>query len=239
MPLKVHFPDPKEASKNGWPADTLIIDEWLLLEYAVCSMPCNHEALTEAVSKAGELPQWLQTALGVEELFLKNVVPFQETPTAPEDRTWNAEAARKRLQEWAGGDQWDKKKYRQGFAYVEGDGSELADYKLPHHDILDGKLHVVWHGVTAAWAAVNGARGEMGLSVTDKEEIKKHLAGHYRQFGKEPPKQLELPPFPEAIPYTTWEEVERIITSKLSRIDFQAIAEKAVAQALDKACGRV
>ncbi len=31
LPLKVHFPDAKEASKMGWPVDVLVIDEWLSL----------------------------------------------------------------------------------------------------------------------------------------------------------------------------------------------------------------
>jgi hypothetical protein len=66
LPLKVHFPDPKEASKNGYPADCLVIDEWLLLEYAACLMPCNQDALTEVVSKAGPVPPWLAKAMGWE-----------------------------------------------------------------------------------------------------------------------------------------------------------------------------
>ena len=56
LPLKVHFPDQAEAGKNGWPADTLVIDEWLLLEYAVCTFGVNQDALVESVSKSGVVP---------------------------------------------------------------------------------------------------------------------------------------------------------------------------------------
>ena len=118
LPLKVHFPDAKEASKNGWPADVLVIDEWLLLEYAVTSFPANPYAITEAVSKSGPLPPWIAKAIG-----------------APET----------------------------------------------------------------------------------------------------PP----IPPFPDTIPYTSWGEVERIIKDRMAHIDFAQIAQKAVAEALDRARGRV
>jgi hypothetical protein len=45
-----------------------VIDEWLLLlEYAVCYLPCNPDTLVEAVSKgAVELPADLARALGID-----------------------------------------------------------------------------------------------------------------------------------------------------------------------------
>jgi hypothetical protein len=52
LPLKVHQASAKESEKNGWPVGTLVIDEWLLLEYACCTMPCNQDSVVEAVSKA-------------------------------------------------------------------------------------------------------------------------------------------------------------------------------------------
>ena len=53
MPLKVHLADAKASEKYGWPENTLVIDEWLLLEYAVCFLPANQDALVESVRKAG------------------------------------------------------------------------------------------------------------------------------------------------------------------------------------------
>ena len=51
--LKGHHPDSKECQKNGWDPNAVgyVIDEWLLLEYAVCYLPCNPDTLVEAVSK--------------------------------------------------------------------------------------------------------------------------------------------------------------------------------------------
>ena len=63
LPTKVHYPDPKEASANGWNTDTMVIDEWLLVEYAVGTIPVNPETVVNIVSKTMPTPQEL-AALG-------------------------------------------------------------------------------------------------------------------------------------------------------------------------------
>jgi hypothetical protein len=68
LPTKVHVPDEKEAQRRGWGDGVrLVIDEWLLLEYACVTLPANQNALVEAVSKGQvELPGELCAALGFE-----------------------------------------------------------------------------------------------------------------------------------------------------------------------------
>jgi hypothetical protein len=62
-----------------------IIDEWLLIEYAVTFLPMNQSALVEVVSKSAVRPEILQ-ALGIAPpppacgLAAESVVPF--TPAA-------------------------------------------------------------------------------------------------------------------------------------------------------------
>jgi hypothetical protein len=52
LPVKVHVPDDKEVRKNGWEDNVgLVIDEWLLLEYACVFLPANQDALVESVAK--------------------------------------------------------------------------------------------------------------------------------------------------------------------------------------------
>jgi hypothetical protein len=71
--LKGHHPDSKECDKNGWDPDRVcyVIDEWLLLEYAVCYLPCNPDTLVEAVSKGSvDLPPELARALGIDPALL-------------------------------------------------------------------------------------------------------------------------------------------------------------------------
>jgi hypothetical protein len=67
LPTRVHIPDEAEVQKNGWGERvTLVIDEWLLLEYACVFLPANQDALVEAVTKgAVELSAELAAALGL------------------------------------------------------------------------------------------------------------------------------------------------------------------------------
>ena len=47
---------PAEMQQNNWPADVVLIESWLLLEYACCWLPGNQEAIVEEVSKSLSLP---------------------------------------------------------------------------------------------------------------------------------------------------------------------------------------
>jgi hypothetical protein len=50
LPTKAHFADVKEAAKNNWREGTLVVEEWLLIEYAVGTIPVNPETVVEVVS---------------------------------------------------------------------------------------------------------------------------------------------------------------------------------------------
>jgi hypothetical protein len=54
LPTKVHYADPKEVMAHNWPAQTLVVEEWLLIEYAVGSIGVNPETVTETVTKTPE-----------------------------------------------------------------------------------------------------------------------------------------------------------------------------------------
>jgi len=65
-----------------------------------------------------------------------------------------------------------------------------SDAKLPHHLPGDGKMHggtLVWHGVSAAMAALLGARGGTAIPSGDRQKVYNHLRTHYAEFGKNPP----------------------------------------------------
>jgi hypothetical protein len=87
LPLKVRTPDREEARRHGWGDRVhLVIEEWLLLEYACVTLPANQDALVEAVAK-GNLSADLGRAL---RLPPANPVPF--TPLVEVER-----AVRRRL----------------------------------------------------------------------------------------------------------------------------------------------
>lgn len=71
LPVKVHAPTTQEAEQLGWSNVSLVIDEWILLEYACVFLPAQQHALVEQVSKALPLSQEVLTALG-----LPGVIPF-------------------------------------------------------------------------------------------------------------------------------------------------------------------
>ncbi len=78
LPTKVHVPDEDEIKRNGWDNVSLVIDEWLLLEYACVFLPANQDALVEAVSKGslGLAPETLN-ALGIDLLADESrILPF-------------------------------------------------------------------------------------------------------------------------------------------------------------------
>ncbi len=77
LPTKVHTPDDAEQQQNAWNDVSLVIDEWLLLEYACVFLPANQDALVEAVSKgAADLPPEFLRALGVEPPPAPGVLSF-------------------------------------------------------------------------------------------------------------------------------------------------------------------
>ncbi len=139
------------------------------------STPKETEAISDqtAETKVAEDPQ----------VASKRAVLYKRTP-ASSRTVWDSDAAVGRLRDWAGVNEDDPsegawEKYAQGFARVVGDGNKLGDFSLPHHDIEDGRLVVVRRGVSAAIAAVNGARGEIKFeSDAEKRAIYDHLTRH-------------------------------------------------------------
>jgi len=116
-----------------------------------------------------------------------------------EQESWDADAAVRRLAKWASSDGSGEKetidwsKFREGFAWYDPDNADnFYAYKLPHHDIVNGKFSCVWRGVVAAMAALKGARGGVDIPNADKQAVYNHLARHYREFQKEPPAFSEI-----------------------------------------------
>ncbi|UZX16551.1 phage protease [Thermus sp. PS18] len=131
------------------------------------------------------------------EPLVAKAVPFEEGPIY-EGETWDADAAVARVRRWASRDgsgdketiDWEK--YRKAFAwYDSGNPESFGSYKLPHHDVVDGKLVVHKRGVYAAAAALQGARGGVDIPESELEAVRRHIARHYRQMGERAPWERE------------------------------------------------
>ena len=130
-----------------------------------------------------------------------------DSPKAPEEMKWDGDKARVRVRNWAsdsdGNVDWDK--YAKAFGWYDGSNMDvLSSYKLPHHDIVDGEMKVVYHGVVAAKGAMAGARGGVDLPDDERTKVQAHLNYHLKQFDKETDKATEI----EDIMLTTIEEKE-------------------------------
>jgi hypothetical protein len=65
LPTRVHTPTPQERDQPGWTNVQLVIDDWILLEYACCFLPCQQNAVVEAVSKSVPIPDEFLHAMGI------------------------------------------------------------------------------------------------------------------------------------------------------------------------------
>ena len=119
-------------------------------------------------------------------------VPYKATPEGG-PAEWDGAAAVGRLRVWAGVDAesptaaaWEK--YRQGFAWYDADKpDQLGSFKLPHHDIADGKLVLSRAGMLAAGASLQGARGGVDIPDADRDAVKAHLTEHYHALDLKAP----------------------------------------------------
>jgi hypothetical protein len=92
IPTKCHQPQEDEIKKNpDWAGVRRIIDEWLLLEYACVYLPCQQDAVVEAVSKGAKIPdnlvelfqiprEWLVTPAAQPQEVKEKQKPISFTP---------------------------------------------------------------------------------------------------------------------------------------------------------------
>lgn len=114
------------------------------------------------------------------------------SPKAPRDRDWKWEGTDKldRIFEHGG---WDAVANAHAWYDDTADDHDPPQlktaYKLPHHELVDGKLQVVWSAVTSAMNVVRGGRGGVDLPQDEIAAVHEHLARHYREFGEDPPRR--------------------------------------------------
>jgi hypothetical protein len=81
----VHLPTAQEIEQPGWKGKAdLVIDEWLLLEYACTFLPIQQQAVVDAVSK-GELtiPTEMVKAMGLDPEFFRLPAPNKPADDVP------------------------------------------------------------------------------------------------------------------------------------------------------------
>jgi hypothetical protein len=148
------------------------------------------QGVAETHRRAAKSVEWpVLPVLGPED-NPRNVTPNPSTlPLAPAGRKWSAAAARKRIKKWAtqgGRVNWDL--YARAFLYRDPQKrDQVSGFKLPIADVIKGRLHAVPHGIEAAAASLEGARGGVDISAAAHARARQWLAAYYRKMGKRPP----------------------------------------------------
>ncbi len=149
-----------------------------VLEFSFCDIPANAEALAIRTLKKYHVDLNILAMKGIQlNIAHKGAVPYADHGTAPKDTAWDAGKEVKEAGE-------DIKKLKAMCAWFDPENPDIkSSYKFPHHEA--DSLKAVWKGVTAAMAALNGARG--GAKIDDREGVYNHLKKHYEEFGEEAP----------------------------------------------------
>jgi hypothetical protein len=116
------------------------------------------------------------------------VTTFQDLPLADRDRSWDGDAAEKRVRKWADAEDEPSQKYRDAHVWYDADSKDnFTAYKLLIADVIDGRLKAVPRGVMAAGNVMQGSRGGVDLPDNDIDRVKSHLAKYYEKLGEEAP----------------------------------------------------
>ncbi len=116
------------------------------------------------------------------------VTAFQDLTLADRDRSWDGDAAEKRVRKWAGAEDQPNEKYRDAHVWYDADKKQnFTAYKLLIADVVDGKLIAVPRGVMAAAAVMQGSRGGVDLPESDVDRVKSHLAKYYKKMDDTAP----------------------------------------------------
>jgi hypothetical protein len=116
------------------------------------------------------------------------VTAFQDLPLADRDRSWDGDAAEKRVRRWAKAEDEPNEKYRDAHVWYDSEKKDnFTGYKLLIADVVNDKLEVVPRGVMAAGAIMDGARGGVDLPKDDIDRVKSHLAKYYKKMGETAP----------------------------------------------------
>ena len=116
------------------------------------------------------------------------VTTFQDLPLADRDRSWDGDAAEKRVRAWADAEEEPNEKYRDAHVWYDADNKDnFTAYKLLIADVIDGRLGAVPRGVMAAAGVMQGARGGVDIPGKDVDRVKSHLAKYYKKMDDTAP----------------------------------------------------
>jgi len=152
------------------------------------TMPSAEEIQEEPTESGDQVDEMLaDQGLAPMPIMPRAATGAADLPLAGRDTAWDASAADKRVQAYAGGkDNMDWTKYAKAFFYVDESNKELlGSYKLGFADVIDGELKAVPRGIFAVAAVLQGGRGGVDIPESDKNAIKNKVSAYYSKMAKE------------------------------------------------------
>lgn len=171
-----------QTEKADYKGDVRVLKRVRLFEGSVVTFPANPEANVERVKtrKGGEAVE--------DGMEAKGVGGKTDWPLADRDRSWDADAARKRLVEWATDENGnlDAAKMRTVHFWYDGNNPDnVTAYKLPFCDVIDGKVMAVPRAIFTVAAVLQGARGGVDIPEEDKAKVRRKVESYYARMRRE------------------------------------------------------
>lgn len=155
-----------------------------LLEVSAVPVPANPKA--RIIQLAAEAPESPEAQVAIKSWVIehaeldtaKGVIPYSKRPLASIDAAWDGPVEISKA---------EVSDLKIMCTWFDSDNAEIKGaYKLPHHK-AQGDHATVFRGVTAAMAALLGARGGVDMPQGDRRGAYNHLVKHYADFDREAP----------------------------------------------------
>ncbi len=174
IPTKGHEPTDDEISKNpDWAGVDWIHDKCSMLEYSICNVQSNPDAVIDSVSK-GELEVSIpmQQELGIWKPLQieKKALPYKRTAQDGIEAGWNLSEELRAA---------DSEKLHDMAAW-----SDDGEFKFIHHRSTGG-VPVVFAGVVQAMTKLQTFASK--IPEADRQGVWNHLSKHFEEFGREAP----------------------------------------------------
>jgi hypothetical protein len=128
----------------------------------------------------------LEASQDSDEVQVRDVVKFSAMPIAPENDEWAWNSGSQNEILGPDGDNWDL--YRKAHLWYDPENQYVkSGYKLPIARMYGNELRVVFRAVSAAMAALNGARGGVDIPEKDRKGVYDQIVRYYTEFDKEAP----------------------------------------------------
>jgi ClpP class serine protease len=114
--------------------------------------------------------------------------PFKDFPIV--DKTWDADAAIKRVKKKTGSKEKPSSAYKNAFFWYDNKKAELfGSYKLPFVDIENNRMVAVRKGVQSANGAMKGARGGVQIPAADRAKVQNHIDRYLKKIENQDKKR--------------------------------------------------